>query len=192
MRAFVAIELPRETRVALGALQNRLRAEPARASWVAPDNIHLTLRFLGEITSEAEEGIAAELRARYAAMAPLTLAPRGLGYFPNARRPSVLWVGVDVLAGNLEQVQEAAETAARHAGLPPESKPFRAHLTLARFRDPREAAQLRGAVEAAQAFAADAFEAAHVSLFRSELLPRGAKYTRLHEFALAEMERYSC
>lgn len=184
MRAFAAIEVPDSLKEALGALRDRFRRSGAHASWVRDDNMHLTLRFLGELSQAEVEAFSEQFRAACGACAPMRLRIRGAGAFPNTRRPSVLWAGVEVLAGDLRAVQTRAETAARTIGLSAEPKPFHPHITIARIRDARQAAPLIEALEAARDFEAGEFTAASVSLFSSELKPGGPVYRRVREFEL--------
>jgi len=182
MRAFIAVELPDAVHAALEDLKGRFRCAGVRASWVKPGNIHLTLRFLGEIDEDQAGRIIDILDSEYACVRPFTLQVCGVGAFPNARRPSVLWVGCEPAEGPLERVQQAAETAARAVGLAPEAKVFRAHLTLARVKDWRASGPVSEALDQAKGFDAGEFEAAGVALFRSRLMPSGAVYERLREF----------
>ncbi len=184
MRVFVAIEIPREVRDALTSLSDKWKQSGARASWVRPENMHLTLRFLGEVTREQMQHMAEMLAAAYAAIPALTLAARGAGAFPNRRKPGVLWVGVQALSGDLAAVQQCAEDAARTIGLPPDTKAFHPHLTLARIRDARHIGALPELIAAAEHFDGGAFTADAVSLFESELRPGGPIYRRWREFRL--------
>ena len=182
MRAFIAVELPEAIHAALEDLKVRLRDAGVRASWVKGGNIHLTLRFLGDIDEDQAARIIDMLGREYAPVRPFVLQVRGVGAFPNARRPSVLWVGCEPSEGPLERVQQAAETAARAVGLAPEAKAFRPHLTIARVKDWRAAGPVSDALDHAQDFDAGDFDAAGVALFRSRLTPAGAVYERLKEF----------
>lgn len=184
MRTFIAIELPDAVHAALGELQGRLRAAGVRASWVKPGNIHLTLRFLGEIDEDRAARIIDMLDGEYGSVRPFVLQVRGVGAFPNARRPSVLWVGCEPAEGPLARVQQAAETAARAVGLAPEVKVFRPHLTVGRVKDWRAAGPMADALDQAKGCNAGEFEVAGVALFRSRLMPSGAVYERLREFRL--------
>ena len=94
VRAFVAIELPEAVSDALGALAGRLRKSRVRASWVQPGNIHLTLRFCGDVAVPDAESLGRFLADRYAGREPFPLEVKGVGCFPNARRPKVVWAGV--------------------------------------------------------------------------------------------------
>jgi len=185
MRTFVAIELPEAVRASLGRLRDMLRHSKAQASWVKTDNMHLTLRFLGEIDEKNLETFSARLYDSCARYAALTMFVRGTGVFPNARRPAVVWAGLEALSGDLAGIQTAVESAARAIGLPPETKPFHPHITLARIRDHRQIGDLMERLETAKTFATDDFPVRTVALFSSELRPAGAIYRRLREFALA-------
>lgn len=188
MRAFIAIELPEAVRRQLGALCVRLRQTGSKASWVQPDRMHLTLRFLGEVSEEGTAAIAASMTDVCRDIRPFMLTCERLGAFPNLRKPSVIWVGVTPLEPDLARIQSAAETGARACGLLPETKPFHPHVTLARIRNPKEVSALTRQVEVESAFRADAFDVSHVSLFSSELLPRGPVYTRIRDFPLKRVE----
>lgn len=186
MRSFIAIALPEKTRDALGALQKRVRVPHVSASWPAAANIHLTLRFLGDVEEADLERLSADFEPRCRACGSMVLAPRGVGFFPNSKRPSVLWAGLEMRQGNLEALAQAAEIAARGIGLAPETKRFHPHLTLARIRDPRGAGPLIEAAKREQAFETEAFSVEKVGLYRSDLSPHGAVYTCLREFELNE------
>lgn len=185
MRAFIAIELPGAVKESLMALRDRLRRSGAKASWVHPGNMHLTLRFLGEVEPDAVHTLCALLDPAYRNCGPVTLAVAGVGGFPNRRKPSVAWAGIEVLSGDLMAIQAHAEQAARVIGLNPEEKPFHPHITLARLRDHRSVGTLPAELEAAHAYFGGEFTAAVVSLFSSELRPAGPIYRRLREFPLS-------
>lgn len=185
MRCFLAIEPPHDVAERLAQLGARLRRCPVRASWVHTGHMHLTLRFLGDIDDAARDAVAEFLRGRLANSPPIQIHVQSVGAFPNLRRPSVLWAGAGPLTGPLEVVQGHCEEACRNAGLPPEPKPFHPHITLARIKDHRPPAELAQAVERERAFTAGEFVVHGVSLFMSQLTPRGPVYTRLEEFPFA-------
>lgn len=182
MRAFVAIEMPPHIIESLGALSGRLRASGARVTWVRPENMHLTLRFLGDVGEDAIQRMKAILSDACRGMTPFPISVNGTGAFPSVRRPNVIWAGVEPVEGGLATAQLAAESAARAIGLPPEDKPFRPHLTLARIKDPQAAQALMTRLEHEQGFDAGEFTVSNVSLFSSQLTPRGPIYARLEEF----------
>ena len=187
MRCFAALETGPAARAALGECVAALRPLGGQVSWVRSENLHLTLRFLGEVTPEQASAYADGLRPLVSALAPLELVAGGLGAFPSLRRPSVLWAGVRAVSGDLSAVQGAAEACAVAIGLPPEAKLFHPHLTLGRVRDPHGLAPLLDAFAELAAAApgfGGAFSAPAVALFQSELNPGGAVYTRLEEMPL--------
>ncbi len=150
--------------------------------WVRPEGIHLTLRFLGEVDAETDTRCRAVWRERIAGHVPFRFRLERLGGFPPRGRPRVLWVGIGAVRpeGALQALAGSLESAARLLGFPAESRPFRAHLTLARVRRAGEARMPEDLqIEVDQDVAAD-----HVALYRSELHSAGARYTALERYAL--------
>lgn len=184
MRCFLAIELSEETRSAVAGLRERLRRAGANASWPRPENLHLTLRFLGDIDDTQQTGIARRIREPLSALHSPELIVRGTGAFPNLRKPAVIWVGIESPGSALAAVQDACEQAARAIGLDAEKKVFRPHITLARLREPYRAGGLVRALEAESGFFGGEFTASNVTLFSSTLTPQGAVYTPLEHFLL--------
>lgn len=169
MRLFVAIDLPADLRERLAALLDRIPG----ARWVAPENLHLTLRFIGEADGAQAQDIDAALTGLRAESFPVTLA--GLGRFGNETKPRALWVGVEANPA-LERLQAKIEQALRRAGLPPEGRKFKPHVTLARFKTGSNA-RLRDYLEAHARFRAEAFEVRNIVLYSSFLSPNGAIHT---------------
>lgn len=181
VRSFIAIEIPQAAKELLAALSGRLRVPEVRATWVKPENMHLTLRFLGHIEPGRLETLAAELKIAYQGREPFELHIRETGAFPNTRKPSVIWAGLEPLEGPLAEVQAIAGRAACDIGLPPDKKTFRAHLTLARIRNARTAQPLMARLEQERDFDGGGFSVCAVSLFASKLTPQGPVYQRLEE-----------
>lgn len=197
MRAFIAIEMPTPVQQRLLAVQRRL-AQQLRLQqidrcvrWTAANNLHLTLRFLGEIDSAQQRTLEQSLAQIAQRQERMLLSVGGLGCFPTPRRPNVIWCGVEGDVAPLVRLQAAVESAVQQAGVPAEPKPFTPHLTIGRLQRHATAAQLQavGAVVAQCAVPpAHAREAAsmvdELLLMRSELTPSGPIYTRLGVFAL--------
>ena len=150
-----------------------------------PDRMHLTLRFLGDVSDLQVSVIIQHLEATCSHTLPFSLNVAGLGAFPNLRRPSVIWAGAGPLEPELRPLQQAVEAAARAAQVPPDEKPFHPHITLARIKDTRNAQELSALVETMKSFDAGAFPVSHVSLLSSELTPQGPVYTCIQEFSLS-------
>jgi 2'-5' RNA ligase len=180
-RLFVALEPPEPVRRRLAALADELRRSAGRGAgevrWVPPENVHLTLQFLGAVPEERIAAIEAALRdAAATAGRPLSLSLHGAGGFPNARRPRVLWAGLEGEVGPLAALVTALGVRLAKLGFPPEDRPFAAHLTLGRARDGRGAPGLAGALAAAAQVEATPWRATELVLFESHLSPRGPRY----------------
>ena len=130
MRAFLAVEFPDAVRLALHRLQQELRRAEADVTWVEPPNIHLTMRFLGEISDAQCEQIRTMSRAVAARTAAITMGTSGLGAFPSTQAPRVVWVGIEQGTAELQQLASLLEEGCAAAGLPNADHPFAAHVTL--------------------------------------------------------------
>lgn len=184
LRAFIAIELPDWLRDRLAQLQDELEVEgpPGVMRWVRPEGIHLTLKFLGEVPTAQLPDIQAGLARAAATVAPFTFRAEDLGCFPDTRRPNNVWVGVHEPTGALQRLQQAIEAQIGPLGYPPESRPFRPHLTLGRASRHARPADLRqfGELIARKPLPPlGTVEVNGVSLMKSDLRPDGALYTRL-------------
>jgi RNA 2',3'-cyclic 3'-phosphodiesterase len=183
MRLFVAIDTPEDVRTALSALVCRLRPTHRNARWVRIEGVHVTLKFIGEAPSEKIAEIKAGLASILSAT-PITINFRGLGFFPNNRRPRVVWAGVE--AGlELAVLAAAVDAALAPLGFPREERAFSPHLTLARFDSPRGLDPLRAAIESAGPLEFGRATATEFHLYQSILKRGGAEYTRLATFSFA-------
>ena len=186
IRTFVAIELDDATRRVLGSLQSKLQAELGldAVRWVAPQNIHLTLKFIGDV--DAVRGSVSALEHAVAdagiGVAPFVLRLSGVGAFPNVTRPNNVWVGVQ---GEIEQAARLAqniEDACALLGFPREGRAFEPHLTLGRVKrdtGARERAEIAQMIASAPTRELGSYRVARVSLIRSELRPTGSVYSQL-------------
>lgn len=200
MRTFIAIELPFEVREAIRQRQQRLRSSLDRAGlaacfrWSAVENIHLTLRFLGETDGGQTARIGAGLAQAGRGGQPFSLCVGRMGCFPNFRQPNVLWLGLDGDLGKLADLQRAIERLAQSAGFEAEARAFSPHLTLARARRERPRAELQAAgalleTEAAASSPGDppvCFTVAEVVHMRSDLRPAGPIYTPISVHRLGD------
>ncbi len=184
IRIFVAILLSDEVRRALAQEVNRLRSVAPAVGWIQPENLHLTLKFLGHIPPETLARVEAGLAEAVADQRPLTLAFAGLGAFPSAERPRVIWAGVTNGAEMLVALQARVEDALARQEISREERPFHPHLTVARVREPRHARPLFSALKARENAPFGDQEVSAVHLMRSDLHPQGARYTVLRTFPL--------
>ena len=185
IRAFLAFPLPEEVRSTLGRAQRCLIDRGIRISWVKPANIHLTVKFLGEISPAAVERAAEAAALTVSAASPMELAVKGLGLFPDARRPRVIWAGLSGGTQSLIDFQAGLDENLGVAGFAGEQRPFKAHLTLGRIKKAVAPGALVSALDACAAFPSPRFSADRLVLYSSQLRPEGAVYGILREFPLA-------
>ncbi|MCS7240858.1 MAG: RNA 2',3'-cyclic phosphodiesterase [Candidatus Bipolaricaulota bacterium] len=175
MRLFFCVELAEEVKRALAEVARVCRTALGDGSWVLPENYHLTVRFLGEV-AEARLPQLLEAGKRAAAETqPFTLTLDLLGGFPEPRAARVLWVGSRAEPPEFQKLSWRVEEAVRALGFPPEKKGPVAHITLARFKSPKDLRPLLARVVPNVPEA----KLAELTLMRSELRPEGAKYTPL-------------
>jgi len=173
MRAFIALDLPENIRTALAEAQQGLRNACRDARWTRPEGIHLTLKFLGEI-SDAQTRQVVEALGRLGGFEPFAVEVKGFGFFPNAHRPRVLWAGVAAPPA-LAELAARVEGGMEKIGFPREDRVFAPHLTLARFQVPRPQPALEAAVAAQSNTSLGTFSASEFFLFESKLSPQGAQ-----------------
>jgi 2'-5' RNA ligase len=183
MRLFVALDIPESVRASLAALIPKLRVTCASARWVRIESLHVTLKFIGEASQEKAEAIKAAL-ATVPARSPIIMNFRELGFFPNERRPCVLWAGIESDSG-LAALAVAVETSLDQLGIRREERAFSPHLTLARFDTPRGLDALHAAIEKVGPVEFGGATATEFHLYQSVLKPGGAEYTRLATFSFA-------
>jgi 2'-5' RNA ligase len=193
IRAFLAIELSDEARRVLAAAASELGSvAPRDARFVPIENLHLTLKFLGHLPEEAFPRLLHGLVPRLVKAEPFEVELCGFGAFPSARSARVLWVGVTDGARSLARLARRLDAAAARVGVERERRPFRAHLTVARLRQPAAVP-----IERVEAPAPVRFPAEEVVLFQSHLSNSGARYSPMARLPLgkraaeADIERLS-
>jgi len=179
-RVFCAIELPEEVSARFEEHIARLRKSvpDAAASWSRVENIHLTLKFFGNVEVDRIPAISAAATRATEQFSNFEIGIGNTGVFPRPSRPQVLWIGVDDPSGNLSALQQQLETECATAGFTKEDLAYHPHLTIARLRKPEAARRL------ADTHLNMIFEPIHVKvneliIFRSELSSKGARYTAI-------------
>lgn len=176
IRTFVCIEIPESIKERIAELQRHLRQLDSRVSWTKPSNIHLTLKFLGDLPPSRIERVRQAAERSAISIDPFEIEVGGAGCFPSPRSPRVLWVGLVTLPDSLNWLHKRLEEELFREGFPRESKRFSPHLTLGRVRDPRNSALLAEELQA-RGFESEKFEAREIIVMRSELKPTGSVYT---------------
>jgi RNA 2',3'-cyclic 3'-phosphodiesterase len=189
IRTFIAIPLPRTIQQKLDETVRSLRDEKSRAvRWVAARNIHLTLKFIGEVDGAKIDAIGQVIQAESRKRAPFEVSAGGAGAFPNLRRPRVIWIGVQAPA-DLAELANAIDQGLQKLGFAGEVRPFSPHLTLGRVSENaslQEVQSLSQALAAAKVGNLGSFSVSQVILFRSDLQPSGPVYTPLISAKMAE------
>jgi 2'-5' RNA ligase len=152
-------------------------------AWVAPDNVHLTLKFLGAVDAEQLGALAKTLTSAVSTCAPFQLGLGRLGAYPSPGRPRVLWAGIDAGAAPAALLAARIDEALETLGFKRETRAFSPHITLGRVRQPHAQPRLGEAMAATRIIGT--VDVTRVSLMRSELSPRGARYTELAAAPLA-------
>ena len=191
IRAFIAIPLPATLQKQIHRETHPLRSrlDSGLIRWVAPQNIHLTLKFLGDTPSEKLEMLKELLIKEVAEIAPFETSVRKVGVFPNLSRPNTIWVGVEN-SGELSTLQKCVERAASQIGSVPEKRRFSAHLTLGRVTrkgyGSKPRSQIRKAIEESLDYDFGSVLVDSVHVFQSKLKPEGAEYHSLFEVKLGD------
>jgi 2'-5' RNA ligase len=189
IRAFVALKLPADIIEHAAGLQAALKAKGLRLRWVKPQNIHLTLKFLGDIPAADAAMVGPAMQRASQGTPPLALFVQGMGVFPGIKRPRVLWIGLGGEVEALRQLNSRIEDELAGLGFARENRGFKAHLTLARFKEGVASRDLLQAFEALGNYTPEPFAAKHLVLYKSDLRPQGALYTPLAEVLLDQDRR---
>ncbi|HEX9751091.1 MAG TPA: RNA 2',3'-cyclic phosphodiesterase [candidate division Zixibacteria bacterium] len=178
MRTFIAVNLPADIKRGIGTILSRLRPIGPPASWVQPDNAHITLKFLGEVQETRIPAIMKGIRLAVDATEPLELSMGQCGAFPDPTRARVFWIGIERGAEALGDVSRAIDFQMSRLGFEREKRAFSAHLTLARLRQP---ASIERLVEAAKQvdYHFPTVKIAQIDLMKSVLSTQGATYSVL-------------
>jgi RNA 2',3'-cyclic 3'-phosphodiesterase len=184
LRAFIAVEIPAEIQRLIqqgtASLQNALPKPLVR--WVETKNLHLTLKFLGDVSAENLEKLAGVIELELVTQPVFKMSVAGLGVFPGYHQPRIIWVGLEA-PKVLSSLQQSVEASAVRLAFLPEERPFSPHLTIGRVRQGSTQAdrlKIREALEAATFTSIGPFDVKAVTIFRSDLRPTGPVYTSLY------------
>lgn len=183
MRCFIAIEIPEVIKSELLEIGEELKKHGADVRWVKPDNIHLTLKFLGNIKEEIAGKISGIIEAICSHYDSFDLTIKGLSVFPNRKSPRVLWVGIE---GNniLATLQKEVDEGMSSIGFENEKREFTAHFTLGRFRSSRGKEALLDTINQRKNDNFGSITVRSLSLMKSDLSPTEAKYSKISEVPL--------
>lgn len=183
MRAFIAVEIEEDIRRSLASVREQGRVIGKAVRWVKTEQMHVTLKFFKEIPYSEVTDVTSAMQIASEGIGSFELEVRGLGFFPDPKRPRVYWAGIQDVEGTLKRFYERLEDALADFGYPRETRPLKPHLTLARFRG--RADRLPSPDEGKdEYFGSQTVE--EIVLFKSELRPQGPLYTPLSSVRLKE------
>jgi len=187
MRCFIAIDIDENSRAALDDLQQQLKSKvdikKSDVKWVKPENVHLTLKFLGEIKDEQVVDVCNVVKEVAGRHNGFELDIESVGHF-GGRSARILWVGTGEGRDNLLKLQKDLEQQLASAGWPPEKRAYSGHLTLCRVRNPKAGFKLAQVVEQYKDYKLGSMPADSVSVYQSQLTPAGPIYTVLGNYKL--------
>lgn len=186
IRTFLAVDLPDSLRPQLALVQGELKRSQADVRWVAVGNIHLTLKFFGNLPDTEVDPIAQAAREVTAKQEPFQLQITDAGAFPSVKSPRVIWLGLGGDLIPLAQMYNKLEKAFAALGHLPEGRPFNPHLTLGRVKSPQNRHRLAKLLETLPPLNWPPFKVGEIILFKSTLTPQGSIYTPLQVVPLGE------
>ncbi len=186
IRTFIAIEIPASIQQQIALLQNRLKSVGEGISWVKTNNIHLTLKFLGDVPVNLMQQVIEATEKACADLKSFNLEIAGTGFFPDAKRPRVLWVGCEEKSGTLQKIHQNLDLVLSNLGFEKQSRRFSPHLTIGRVKDPRKLGDIPHLMQQ-MPFVTDKFVASEVIVMKSQLHPAGSIYTPLAKIKIEKL-----
>ncbi|MBD3234757.1 MAG: RNA 2',3'-cyclic phosphodiesterase [candidate division Zixibacteria bacterium] len=183
MRTFIAVDIPDDAKMALDKLCIGFRRSGCRISWVKAKNLHLTVKFIGDFDPESIPELTAALKETVKGHGKQLVSLQGLGGFPNTRKPRVLWVGAEQGREWFVELARKIDKACAKLGVKKEKKKPSPHLTIGRVRDLHDWHKLEESFNTAS-FEYPAFEVDSITIYKSDLSPRGAEYSVIEKIPL--------
>ncbi len=179
VRTFIAIEIPDAIQQKIAAIITPLSVLPDKITWVKPQNLHLSLRFLGEVGIKRLEKIKSAIKQAAKTCQPFQLDFTNVGVFPDTKRPRVIWLGIGDATGQSGKLHHELQEGLEICGFTPEKRAFKPHLTLGRIRKLKDSKQLIAKLQGLSIPKLAPLQVTHLSLMQSQLRPQGPIYTEL-------------
>lgn len=183
IRTFIAVRIPAEVRRRLADIEQKLKSSGADVKWVPEENFHLTLKFLGNVDPDRLRAVCDAIRSIAETSNAFEVTLTGVGAFPKASRPSVVWVGVTTGAEEMKALAARVDDALAGLGFLREERGFSAHVTLGRVRSARHIHRLPEVIESLKDEEAGVFTVGSVAVMKSDLRPSGPVYTVIEEYS---------
>ncbi len=180
VRLFVAVEITEEIRKKLTEFQDELKEVDADVGWVAPENLHITLKFIGSVDEEKIETVTSIIKDSLAHIKPFDLDYTGVGILPTEKNPRVIFADVRDMGGILAKIHERLNNQFMALGVEHEDRKFTAHLTVGRIKTRRNVRRLIENIYSYHGFNFGSEQVTQVVLMKSDLSPEGPIYTKLH------------
>ncbi|MBF0224803.1 MAG: RNA 2',3'-cyclic phosphodiesterase [Desulfobacterales bacterium] len=182
IRAFIAVEIPQNIFPFLKKTCENFKSiikKTNRISWVNIENIHITLKFLGDINIDAIDKIKEAIKITAKQISPFSLKLKEIGVFPSVRKPRVIWLGISENVKKLITLNEILEDNMEKIGFSKEEKQFKAHITMARVKEIKSYEEIANAINSVSAPESESFMCDKLILFQSTLKPTGAIYNKI-------------
>lgn len=185
LRCFISIDIPDQIRREIDVLVGNLKKYDADIKWIPPENLHVTLKFLGSTPENLLPGINDALSAMVSSYEPFCIKIVDTGVFPNQKNPRVCWVGIED-SGRLKALQADVDSAAKLFGFKPEDREFTPHLTIGRVRSRQGMISILNELDRRKGCAFGSFMVDCLRIMKSDLKPKGAEYTCLYEVSFGK------
>ena len=186
IRSFLAFELPSDIKRTLARVSDEIRPSIQGMKWVTVENIHLTVVFTGNIRTEEIKAIGEVIQNVCLKYGPFDISLKGMGFFPNRRKPRVLWLGLNGDINRMSLFRDALQNRLKAFGIKEEKRPFKPHLTLGRFRKPGKLDfRFNELMLKYEELTSPVCTVHEFVLFKSDLKPGGAVYTKLKAWPLS-------
>jgi len=186
IRSFLAFELPEEIKTIVTRVSGEMRKSALDVRWVRPEFIHLTVVFMGDVQPEQFPPMGEVLKAVCSSHPPFRISVKPMGCFPNSRSPRVIWLGIDGDLEGMSRFRDQLQEALSPFEIKGEERAFRPHLTLGRFRKPgKRQTELERLLATYRDLSSPSCTLGDLVLFRSDLKPGGAVYTKMLSWPLS-------
>jgi RNA 2',3'-cyclic 3'-phosphodiesterase len=185
IRTFIAVDVPSEIKDKIYDIVEELKKVGVGVKWEEKEKFHITLKFLGDVNEEAIDSIYRVLSDALKGFGKFSVNYRGIGCFPDVKRPRVIWVGCVDNSGKLFELQKIVEERLSELGFEKEEREFHPHITLGRVKNLKNVERLINKIESIN-FETEPAEIAEVLIMKSDLKPSGSVYTILKKIKLGE------